>query len=493
MALDAATIAALTQELSETLRDGRIEKVQQPEKDLILLTVRSAGENRKLLIRAAGPNARVHLTNRTFENPKDAPMFCMLLRKHLTGARIREILQPNADRLISFSLDSRNELGDTAELRLVTELMGRAANVILIGPDGRILECMKHIPLSEHSSRALLPGLRYELPEQPESFLRKAVSDTEQPAAGRGSVSARLDERYGAMEQQELQRRRSQELVKSVRRSRDRQQRKLAAQAEELRRTEKMEEFRREAELLQANLWRVRRGDRVLECENYYKEDAPLVSVALDPLLSPQENLARRFKEYRKLKGAKEHLTELIADGERQLDYLNSVLEELSRAASSADLEEIRRELESTGLLKATRRRTEKKKRAAAQKSGPPLRFESPDGLEILVGRNNVQNDELTTHSARRTDYWFHVKNLHGSHVILRCEGLEPSEEAVRAAAELAACYSQAGGSGRVAVDYTMVRNVKKPSGALPGKVIYQNYRTILADSGSDAKEGEAP
>ena len=495
MALDAATIAALTEELSETLRDGRIEKIQQPEKDLILLTVRSAGENRKLLIRAAGPNARVHLTTRTFENPKDAPMFCMLLRKYLTGARIREITQPNADRLISFSLDSRNEMGDTAELRLVTELMGRAANVILVGPDGRILDCLRRIPLSEHGSRALLPGLRYELPEQPETFLRRAVpSARPEPAIPEtGSVSARLDARYGAAEQQELQRRRAQELVKSVRRTRDRQQRKLPAQAEELRRTERMEEVRREAELLQANLWRVHRGDRVLACENYYEEGSPQVAIALDPLLTPQENLARRFREYRKLKGAREHLTALIADGETQLDWLNSVLEELGRAASSADLEEIRRELESTGLLKAARRGKEKKKRPSAPKSAPPLRFESPDGFEILVGRNNVQNDELTTRLARRTDYWFHVKTLHGSHVILRCDGLEPSDEAIRAAAELAARHSQARGTGRTAVDYTMVRNVKKPSGALPGKVIYQNYRTILADSGSEAEEGETP
>ena len=495
MALDAATIAALTEELSETLRDGRIEKIQQPEKDLILLTVRSAGENRKLLIRAAGPNARVHLTTRTFENPKDAPMFCMLLRKYLTGARIREITQPNADRLISFSLDSRNEMGDTAELRLVTELMGRAANVILVGPDGRILDCLRRIPRSEHGARALLPGLRYELPEQPETFLRRAVpSARPEPAIPEtGSVSARLDARYGAAEQQELQRRRAQELVKSVRRTRDRQQRKLAAQAEELRRTERMEEVRREAELLQANLWRVHRGDRVLACENYYEEGSPQVAIALDPLLTPQENLARRFREYRKLKGAREHLTALIADGETQLDWLNSVLEELGRAASSADLEEIRRELESTGLLKAARRRPEKKKRPSAPKSAPPLRFESPDGFEILVGRNNVQNDELTTRLARRTDYWFHVKTLHGSHVILRCDGLEPSDEAIRAAAELAARHSQARGTGRTAVDYTMVRNVKKPSGALPGKVIYQNYRTILADSGSEAEEGETP
>ena len=523
MALDSATVSALAEELSQRRADGRIEKIQQPEKDLILLTVRAEGENRKLLIRAAGPNARVHLTEQSFENPKEAPMFCMLLRKYLTGARLRGVEQPNGDRLIVFRLETRNELGDSAELSLITELMGRAANVVLVGADGRILDCLRRIPLSEHGTRALLPGLRYELPPVPEGFAKKQAdtaaeakpaetdttaeakpaetdtaaeakptdTDTNARDSERRSVSELLDRRYGAMEWQELQRRRAQELVKSVRRARDRQQRKLAAQSEELRRTEKLEEIRREAELLQANLYRVRRGDRVLECENYYEEDLPLVMIPLDAVKTPQENLNARFKEYRKLKGAKEHLTKLIADGEKQLEYLNSVLDELSRAGSTRELDEIRAELESTGWIRSQRRVNPKKRSAA--KTMAPLRFESPDGMEILVGRNNLQNDELTTREARRTDYWFHVQQLHGSHVILRCEGLEPSEEAVRAAAELAAYYSQARDSGRTAVDYTMVLNVKKPSGALPGKVIYRNWRTMIVDASAAAGEGAQP
>ena len=465
MALDTVTVSALAEELSARLTDGRIEKIQQPEKDLLLLTIRAEGENRKLLIRAAGPNARVHLTEQSFENPKEAPMFCMLLRKYLTGARIRSVEQPNGDRLIAFRLESRNELGDSAELSLITELMGRAANVVLVGADGRIVDCLRRIPLSEHGTRALLPGLRYELPPIPEGFEQKNPAGDEKkaralktpntecrsisellktPNTERRSISELLDSRYGAMERQELQRRRAQELVKSVRRARDRQQRKLAAQAEELRRTERLEDTRRQAELLQANLYRVRRGDRVLECENYYEEDLPLVTIPLDPTRTPQENLNARFREYRKLKGAKEHLTQLITDGEKQLEYLNSVLDELSRAGST-------------------------------------------------IGRNNLQNDELTTRQARRTDYWFHVQQLHGSHVILCCEGLEPSPESIRAAAELAAYYSQARDSGRTAVDYTMVLNVKKPSGSLPGKVIYRNYRTVIVDAAAAAGEGANP
>ena len=498
MALDTATVSALTEELSARLTDGRIEKIQQPEKDLLLLTIRAEGENRKLLIRAAGPNARIHLTEQSFENPKEAPMFCMLLRKYLTGARIRSVEQPNGDRLIAFRLESRNELGDSAELGLITELMGRAANVVLVGADGRILDCLRRIPLSEHGTRALLPGLRYELPPIPEGFDQKNPAGDEKetralktPNTECRSISELLDSRYGAMERQELQRRRAQELVKSVRRTRDRQQRKLAAQAEELRRTERLEDIRRQAELLQANLYRVRRGDRVLECENYYEEDLPLVTIPLDPTRTPQENLNTRFREYRKLKGAKEHLTQLITDGEKQLEYLNSVLDELSRAGSTRELDEIRSELETTGWLKAQRSRNPKKRSAA--KTMAPMRFESPDGMEILVGRNNLQNDELTTRQARRTDYWFHVQQLHGSHVILCCEGLEPSPESIRAAAELAAYYSQARDSGRTAVDYTMVLNVKKPSGSLPGKVIYRNYRTMIVDAAAAAGEGAKP
>ena len=498
MALDTVTVSALAEELSARLTDGRIEKIQQPEKDLLLLTIRAEGENRKLLIRAAGPNARIHLTEQSFENPKEAPMFCMLLRKYLTGARIRSVEQPNGDRLIAFRLESRNELGDSAELSLITELMGRAANVVLVGADGRILDCLRRIPLSEHGTRALLPGLRYELPPIPEGFEQKNPAGDEKkaralktPNAECRSISELLDSRYGAMERQELQRRRAQELVKSVRRTRDRQQRKLAAQAEELRRTERLEDIRRQAELLQANLYRVRRGDRVLECENYYEEDLPLVTIPLDPTRTPQENLNARFREYRKLKGAKEHLTQLITDGEKQLEYLNSVLDELSRAGSTRELDEIRSELETTGWLKAQRSRNPKKRSAA--KTMAPMRFESPDGMEILVGRNNLQNDELTTRQARRTDYWFHVQQLHGSHVILCCEGLEPSPESIRAAAELAAYYSQARDSGRTAVDYTMVLNVKKPSGSLPGKVIYRNYRTMIVDAAAAAGEGAKP
>jgi len=484
MALNAETIGQLGEELNERLKDGRIEKIRQPEKDLLLFGIRRYGESSRLLIRAGGPNARMHLTERSYENPQNAPMFCMLLRKYLKGARILDIRRVNDDRILVMTLEGRTELGDEVQLQLVTELMGRAANVILVGEDGRILDCLRRLTPGENVRRALLPGLRYELPEKPPSEHRPAV----EPAADSGeSISALLDARYGGLEQHELQRRRAQELTKTVRRLRDRQQRKLAAQTEELRRTENMEQIRQEAELLKANLYRVRRGDRSLECENYYEPDSPPVMLELDPLKSPQQNLENRYKRYRKAKGAREHLGSLIAEGEKLLDYLGSVLEELDRAESERDLQEIRTELESVGILKKGGR--DRKAKGKPQRASEYLRFESPDGFEILVGRNNAMNDELTTKTARRTDYWLHVKNLHGSHVILRCEGREPSDAALKAAADLAVRYSQARGGGKCAVDYTMVRNVKKGAGALPGRVTYQNYRTTIADGGEQEEQ----
>ncbi len=510
MALNAETIGLLAGELDRKLRDGRIEKIQQPEKDLLLLTVRASGENHKVLIRTGGPNARVHLTAQNYENPKEAPMFCMLMRKYMTGARVQAITQPGGDRLIAFLLNGRNELGDSTSLQLIVELLGRATNVVLVDGEGRILDCLRRVPPSEFGGRALLPGLHYEFPPRPDGIRKHAAEATgreaqqdaakavfsaleaENPPAADEHMnpSAVLDARFTEMEREELRRRRAQELVRTVRRIRDRQQRKLTAQREELHRSENMEAVRRRAELLQANLYRIKRGDRVLHCEDYYEPDCPVVEIPLDPLKTPQQNLAAAFKEYRKLKGAREHLTALTAEGEKLLDYLNSVLEELNRAENELDLNEIRAELEKTGLLSSrrgrtaeNRKKTGKKQKPGLQRIGEPMRFQTPDGLEVLVGRTNTQNDVLTNELARRTDYWFHVKNLHGSHVILRCEGQQPSGAALEYAAKLAAHHSQAADSGKVAVDYCMVRDVKKPSGSLPGRVIYTNYRTIVAES----------
>lgn len=287
-----------------------------------------------------------------------------------------------------------------------------------------------------------------------------------------------LDAFYARRDRLESRRRRSHELTKQIRTIRDRLARKLVAQGEEYKRTEGREEIRKTAELITANLYQLHRGDSELVCEDYYTEGCPTVRIPLDPLKTPQQNAAAMYKEYNKCKAARAHLDRLIAEGEQQLDYLNSVLEELALAESEKDISDIRRELTETGYLRRPKGGKPDRSRLQA-----PLRFVSDDGLEILVGRSNVQNDELTTKTARRTDYWLHTQKVHGSHVILRCDGLEPPARSIEQAASLAAYYSQGREGGKLPVDYTMVRFVRKPSGALPGKVIYTDYKTILAEA----------
>lgn len=563
MPLDAVTVSALAKELSERLEGGRIDKVQQPERDMLLLSLRAKGENLRLVIAAGTGNARAGITRGSFENPAEPPMFCMLMRKHLVGARILSVTQPEYERMLIFTLDTHDELGVQSEKKLAVELIGRSANAVLIGADGRIIDCMRRMDFAGDALRRMLPGIIYRLPpkqEKPVFFAldpeqRRALiasADKTVPvdkwlmdsfsalsplicrelayrcnndyvnlpdacdalceavAAGElapwlisidgkpkdfsfmaisqygpaaqleryDSFSEMLDAFYTRRDRAEQQRRRSHDLIKTVRTLRDRQQRKLAAQCEELRRTEGREDIRHQAELVTANIYRLRRGDRSLECEDYYDPACPVVHIELDPLKTPQQNAAALYKEYNKLKAAEQHLTVLTREGERQLDYLNSVLDELERAETDRDLSDIRRELTETGYIRAR-----KGGKAERVKPQSPLKFVSDDGFEILAGRSNAQNDELTLKLARRTDYWLHTQRVHGSHVIIRCEGEEPPPRTLEQAAGIAAYYSQARGAGKVQVDYTMVRNVRKPSGALPGKVVYTDHKTMLAES----------
>ena len=288
------------------------------------------------------------------------------------------------------------------------------------------------------------------------------------------SFSELLDAYYSKRDILERRRRRSKELSHHVKTARDRIARKLAVQKTELQKCSERDEIRRNAELLTANLYRVKKGDSSVTVEDYYEPDCPQRTIKLDVLKTPQNNAAAMFKEYNKLKTAQTHLTALIADGEKQLEYLNSVLDETERAETEDDLAEIKAELVGTGYIKKQRGTKERK-----HKKQGPMRFASSDGFEILVGRSNAQNDELTTKTARRTDIWLHTKTVHGSHVIISCDGLTPPEKTIEEAASLAVFYSQAREGGKTQVDYTMVRNVRKPSGSLPGKVIYTDYSTI--------------
>ena len=550
MPLDAITLHALTLEL-KAAEGARIDRVQQPEKDKILLSLRTREGNRRVLISAAASGARVHFTAESFENPAEPPMFCMLLRKHLIGAHIRKIEQPDWERMLLIRLDTRDEMGDESEKTLAVELIGRSANVILVGADGRIIDCLRRMEYGGEG-RGVLPGMIYRLPPKQEKLhfltcsaeeLRYAIDAMEEGTeldkaliqsfsglsplicrelayrsrnskdlleknalslretveaddfspmlvslddtakdfsflsinqygtAGKNerfdSFSELLDSFYARRDRAESRRRRSRELMKTVKTAYERTVRKLSVQKEELAQTENREEIRRQAELITANMYRIRKGQRELLCENYFEEGYPEIAIPLDPLKTPQQNAAALYKEFTRKKAAKEHLTTLIGEGEKQCDYLAAVLDEIERAENERDLADIRRELKETGYLKKAK--TTKADRAKPQ---APLRFISSDGLEILVGRSNMQNDELTFKLARRTDLWLHVQKLHGSHVVLRTDGIEPPLRSIEEAASLAAYYSQGREAGKIPVDITQIRFVKKPAGALPGAVL---------------------
>ena len=563
MALDTVMLSALAAELRPKLEGARIDKVRQPEREQVLLSIRNKGENMRLLINAGAGSGRVALTRQSFENPAEPPMFCMLLRKYLVGARIEKLTQPNWERLLIVDIISHNELGDSVCLKLAIELMGRSSNLVLVGDDGRIIDCLRRMEYGGDVQRRMLPGMIYRLPPAQKkplifdcdraqiesalnssedgkpldkrlldsfsglsplvcrelvhrafydisclpdaleaflesvrageftptlltkdgkpaeySFMQLKQYGSEYEQQSLNSFSELLDAYYSKRELSERRRRRARELSHSVKTARDRIQRKLVCRLEELERTYGREEIRKNAELLTANMYRVKRGDSSVTVEDYYTDGCPSVEIKLDILKTPQQNAAAMFKEYNKLKTAEIHLTALVAEGEKQLDYLNSVLDELERAETERDLAEIRRELLETGYLK-------KQKGAKPDKSKKqgPMRFISSDGYEILVGRSNSQNDELTTKTARRTDIWLHTKSVHGSHVIISCEGREPPERTIAEAASIAAYYSQGREGGKTAVDYTAVRFVRKPSGSMPGKVVYTDYRTVMAEA----------
>ena len=568
MPLDSIAISALAGELRTRLTGARIDKVQQPERDLILLSVHGPAGNARLALCGGVGAARIHLTEAAYENPAQPPMFCMLLRKHLVGARITGLSQPGRERLLELELDARDELGAAVPRRLVVEMLGRASNLILLDGEGRILDCLRRVDGDMNAARQVLPGLLYRLPPalaKPDFFALSSAERRARWAAWDGQTppeqwlldqfsclsplicrelayrchgawetlpaymdaladsveageftpwmllaegkpkdfsfmpilqygermegerfpdfSRLLDAFYTRRSQAEELRRRTSALRKTVRNAHDRTARKVALQTQELKKTADREEKRRWGDLITANLYRApRQGAARFTVEDFYQDGSPEVAIPLDPLKSAQQNAAAYYKEYTKAKTAERYLTQLLSENRRDLEYLSSVLDELDRVAGEGDIAAIRRELLETGWLREKKTaKTGKKERAPKQ--AQPFRYRSSGGFEIWVGRGNVQNDELTTKLAHRGDLWFHTQKIHGSLVILRCAGADPDPESIREAAVLAATHSQAGAGGRVSVDYTRVKYVRKPSGALPGMVIYTNQTTVAAEA----------
>ena len=563
MPLDALCLTAVAGEVRAAVQGGKIDKIYQPTRDEVVLYIRGPAGNVRLLLSANPGHPRAHLTERNRENPEQPPMFCMLLRKHLQGARILELNQPPLERILDFRLETLDELGDRVERRLVLEAMGRSANLLLLDGEGRIVDCTRRVDGDlARGQRQLLPGLFYRQPPavdklnpftlSPEELrlvlsnplgkawdkllldsftglsplvarelafragddseklaaelekLGKAVEENhftayllvregkpvdftflpvlqygpETESIPRESFSALLDDFFSDRESAERVRQRGQDLVKSVTSARDRTARKLGNQARELEATKNRERLRELGDILTSNLHLMEKGMSTFRTMDFYDPEGGEVDIPLDPLLTPQQNAAKYYKEYNKAKTAEEMLTIQIEKGEKELEYLNSVLENIALAEGEKDLQEIRQELTETGYLRRPKTAAKRAKRV----SGKPMEFRSSSGLRISVGKNNSQNDLLTTKLAYKSDIWLHTQKIHGSHVILWLEGGEADAQSLTEAAQLAAYFSQARDGSKVPVDYTPVKYVKKPAGARPGMVVYTTYQTAVVE-----------
>lgn len=574
MALDGVFLRHIKSELETALTDSKVDKVYQPSRDSIVLSMRSREGSRRLLLSARANSPRINITNANPENPKVPPMLCMLLRKRLSGARLRRIIQPGLERLLILEFEGKNELGDTVKLSLAVEIMGQYSNIIFIDENDIIIDAVKRVDATMSSRRLVLPGIRYEQPPAQSKlcmldctaediisaveglprttplgkallsvmqgvspiicreleyltgrggdvfsdslseeqrtrlsyFLKRdmaaardctgdpclIIDDTKKPfdftyehiqQYGTGHSKREtvtfcelLDLYYNKRDAIESMRAKSDDLNKLLSNAATRLLKKIYLQQDELAHSADREHLRICGDLIQANLYRIPKGAKEFEAENYYEEDMPLMKIALDPSLSAAANSQKYYKSYRKAKTAEQVLRVQIEKAEEELDYVSSVQDSLSRAASARELEEIRAELTEQGYIRS---RGKKQKQEAAL---PPLEFTSPTGFKILVGRNNKQNDRLTLKTAAKNDIWFHTKDIPGSHTVIITEGREPDEETMLYAARLAAGHSKAASAGKVPVDFTRIKNVSKPSGAKPGMVIYVGQQTMFVE-----------
>lgn len=567
MAFDAFFLSAVLEEIRTQAMGARVEKIHQPSRDTVILLLRCEGGRQKLLLAANPAAPRLHLTTANPENPDQPPMFCMLLRKHLSGSRLAEVEQLPMERCASFTFDCTDEMGYPVRKRLVAELMGRTCNIYLLSPDGRIIDCLRRIGLDDSQKRQALPGLYYQKPEpimkkNPEELdaqgfreilecpgadrLSDRLMDTlgglsplvcreaaiyaagdldarmeglDPKAAGErlalffaehlrhprpyyyamsdgtpkqfafcpiaeygecresDSFGALLDGFYTLRDRRDAMRQKSQTVRKTVTNLCQRLRRKMAVQDKELAATYDRERLRQLGDIVTANLHGIKRGQTLLRAEDFYDEEMKIIEIPLSPTLSPQQNAAKFYKDYSRMKNAERELKHQLELGASELAYLQSVLEELNRAGSEQELEEIRQELSAGGYL----RRDAGKKRMKQSKL-PPLRFESTDGIGIYVGRNNRQNDELTFKLAHKSDIWLHAQKVPGSHVIIAANGRQVPDDTVTQAAQLAAYHSEARQGQNVPVDVTAVKQIRKPNGAKPGMVIYDTYRTVYVD-----------
>ena len=535
MSFDGFFLHHMTEELRRELLGGRIQKINQPFEQELVLQIRSNRKSHKLLLSAHSVFGRVQLTDTTFENPAVPNTFIMVMRKYLQGAVIEAIQQVENDRILEISVSNKNEIGDSVAVTLVIEIMGKHSNIILLDKSsGKIIEAIKHVGFSQNSYRTILPGSTYVAPPQTGSLNPFTVGDeklfeilhtedlepkrlqqifqglgrdTATELSGRlttdklktfraffasptqprlteksfsallfsdsktqmSTLSELLDTFYKDKAERDRVNQQASELIRRVENELEKNRKKLVKQEEELLATENAEEFRQKGELLTTFLHQVPNDQEQVELDNYYTGEKIIIS--LDKALTPNQNAQRYFKRYQKLKEAVKHLTSLIEETRATILYLESVETALAQA-SLTEIAEIREELVQTGFIR--RRQREK-----IQKRQKPEKYLATDGQTIiLVGRNNLQNDELTFKIAKKDELWFHAKDIPGSHVVIT-GNLQPSDEVKTDAAELAAYFSKARLSNLVQVDMIETRKLNKPTGGKPGFVTYTGQKTL--------------
>ena len=569
MAFDGITVAALTKELKETICDGRIAKIAQPESDELLLTIKTKEGQRRLSISASASLPLIYLTNDNKPSPMTAPNFCMLLRKHIGNGRIVDVSQPGLERIIQLRIEHLDELGDLRQKTLVIEIMGKHSNIIFCDEKDQIIDSIKHVPAQMSSVREVLPGRPYFIPDTMEKQdpLTAAGEDFSRALRGKpmriskavytsftgispvvaeeicylAGIDSQMmasdltddmlthlyrqfqyymeDVRNGAfnpviyfdgntpkefsalplthfqnLEKKEYSsisevlstyyatrnalvriRQKSADLRHIVQTALERNRKKYELQSRQLKDTENRDLYKVYGELINAYGYQLPEGSKELTALNYYTGEE--ITIPLDPVKTPQENAQKYFARYNKQKRTYEALTELISETGDEIRYLESVESALDIALYEEDLTQIKEELSQAGYI---RRRQQKKK---AKILSRPLHYVSSDGYHMYVGKNNLQNEELTFHFASGNDWWFHAKGVPGSHVILKSGGDEVPDRTFEEAGRLAAYYSKNRGNEKAEIDYIEKKHVKKVNGGRPGFVIYHTNYSLVIDS----------
>ena len=531
MAFDGLMTKAVLYEICGSVTGAKIEKITQPEPDRVVMQLRGASERVRLLLDISSQGSRLQLTKLDFENPDVPPAFCMLLRKHIQGGRITGIRQHGMERIVEFDIQTVNEMGYSVNKRLIAEIMGKHSNLILTdAQSGKVIDSLKRISIDVSRVRQILPGIIYEYPPVSNLANSSGFAPSTQTAIENGAVipdysclssadqknsgderirsfvylddqniprdfhSFRMPQYDGSYKELEFDSlcdamdyyyshrfstnrimQKADNLSRHIAGLLDKALLKKQRLSEEIRKADNADIYRLKGELLTANISSVRPGARSVKVISYY--DGAEITIELDEKISAAKNAQNYYKKYAKLRSSKKEKLAQLEECERDIDYLGSVQAMVMSAKTSEELDSLREELAEQGF--ARQKTIEKKKKKVRPQ---PRRYKLSSGLEVLVGRNNTENDYITFKLGQKTDWWFHTKDIHGSHVLLVCNGTDPSPEDMYGAAAIAAWFSKARDSQNVPVDYAPVRHVKKPAGAKPGMVIFTNNGTVWID-----------